>query len=200
MANQQIIMITGAVAVIGGLFWWMNRDDDNEEPVDRVLDLTQDKAALESFKRFNGSLYPAYGASDLMKPDARKTIVGSEACAQACLDDEDCIAFTHWEERYSIQHPKGADEPHPDVDLCYYWSGPQGEDVGITPDDAVGPSSEGKTDAPAKASLAKTYILRGKEDYIPSRPSAAETGTPYPHPSANPTGSSFVIVDSSTKV
>ena len=185
MANQQIIMITGAVAVIGGLFWWMNRDDDNEEPVDRVLDLTQDKAALESFKRFNGSLYPAYGASDLMKPDARKTIVGSEACAQACLDDEDCIAFTHWEERYGIQHPKGADEPHPDVDLCYYWSGPQGEDVGITPDDAVGPSSEGKTDAPAKASLAKTYILRGKEDYVPSSPSAAETGTPYPHPSAN---------------
>ena len=126
--------------------------------------------------------------------------VGSEACAQACLDDEDCIAFTHWEERYSIQHPKGAEEPHPDVDLCYYWSGPQGDDVGITPDDAVGPSSEGKTDAPAKASLAKTYILRGKEDYIPSSPSAAETGTPYPYPSANPTGSSFVIVDSSTKV
>lgn len=196
MANQQVIMITGAVAVIGGLFWWMNRED--EEPVEDTED--EDVAALESFKRFNGSLYPAYGASDLMKPDARKTIVGSEACAQACLDDEDCIAFTHWEERYGIQHPKGAEEPHPDVDLCYYWSGPQGDDVGITPDDAVGPSSEGKTDAPAKASLAKTYILRGKEDYIPSSPSAAETGTPYPYPSANPTGSSFVIVDSSTKV
>ena len=178
MANQQVIMITGAVDVIGGLFWWMNRED--EEPVEDTED--EDVAALESFKRFNGSLYPAYGASDLMKPDARKTVVGSEACAQACLDDEDCIAFTHWEERYSIQHPKGADEPHPDVDICYYWSGPQGDDVGITPDDAVGPSSEGKTDAPAKASLAKTYILRGKEDYIPSSPSAAETGTPYLNP------------------
>ena len=64
MANQQVIMITGAVAVIGGLFWWMNRED--EEPVEDTED--EDVAALESFKRFNGSLYPAYGASDLMKP------------------------------------------------------------------------------------------------------------------------------------
>ena len=48
--------------------------------------------ATSKFATHTGSLYPDYGGSDLLKPEARKSIKGSEMCAKACLDDPDCIA------------------------------------------------------------------------------------------------------------
>ena len=97
-------------------------------PADKPL--CEDGECIEATSKFAthvGSLYPAYGSSDLLKPDTRKSFRGSEMCAKACLDDPDCIAFTHWEERYDADNPKvdGEEPTHEGNNTCYYWSGPQ---------------------------------------------------------------------------
>ncbi len=173
--------------------------------------------ATSKFATQTGSLYPAYGSSDLKKPDERKNIKGSEMCAKACLDDPDCVAFTHWEERYNAENPKvdGEDPTWEEHDRCYFWSGPQGDDVSISPSQAVGPAHEGASveDNPeAHNSVARTYIKEGMSNYVPETEEntqeaetdnsmhMTDTGNPYSHPASNPTGSGFVISDKSTKV
>ncbi len=192
MTQAQVIGILGAV-VAGGLAYWKFKGD---EPVDVVpvtavaptttapecsddMGCTSDKphcnpegkcvSATEYFTSSTGSLYPAYGGSDLQKPEARKTIIGKEACAKTCYDDPDCVAFTHWEERYTEEHPMTDGEPtHPDNDLCYFWSGPNGDDLTLTPTAAVGPADEGNTEDIERAnSKATTYIKTDKKDYVP---------------------------------
>ena len=68
------------------------------------------------FTKKSGSLYPKMGMSNHFRnlsdksnePRAQyKTL--SEA-AKACNDDPDCVGFTYWSERYTLDNPKGADE------------------------------------------------------------------------------------------
>ena len=156
MATAQTIGIVSAV-VLGGLgYWYMSKDEEEEEtttvtgggvqtpPGPATPECSDDLGCLsdtphcnddgacvsatEYFDSSTGSLYPAYGGSDLQKPDARKTIVGKEMCAKTCLDDPDCVGFTHWEERYDSDNPliDGEEPTHPDSDLCYFWSGAYG--------------------------------------------------------------------------
>lgn len=183
-------------------------DGMNTCPADKPL--CEDGECIEATSKFAthvGSLYPAYGISDLLKPDTRKSFKGSEMCAKACLDDPDCIAFTHWEERYNADNPKvdGENPTWEDSDSCYYWSGPQGTDTTISPKAAVGPAHEGKDiedDPEAHNSIGRTYILSDKEDYVPDPDSTtvaeAEDETPAYKPSTAPSGSGYIIADSST--
>ncbi len=164
MAQAQVIGILGAV-VAGGLAYWHFKGDSSEEIETTVVTPTTpavtptETTPLDNFTKKTGSLYPAFGGSDLQKPDARKNIVGSESCAQACQDDPDCVAFTHWPERYTEEFPEGGTELHPDTDLCYFWSGPQGDDTTITADAAVGQAHEGNTEDTERAkSVAHSYI------------------------------------------
>ena len=133
MAQTPVIGVLGAVVAAGlGYYYFTQREEATEttETVPEVAtsggivtpEETTEVVALDSFTKKEGSLYPAFGGSDLQKPDARKSIVGSEACAQACKDDPNCVAFTHWTERYTEEFPEGGTELHPDTDLCYFWS------------------------------------------------------------------------------
>ena len=136
----------------------------------------------------------------------KRNMKDSEMCAKACLDDPDCIAFTHWEERYDADNPKveGEDSTHEGTNTCYYWSGPQGTDTSISPKAAVGPAHEGRDIAQhpeSHNSIALTYILSDKEDYVPvaeTDTSEAEDETPAYKPSTAPSGSGYIIADSST--
>ena len=171
MAQTPVIGVLGAVVAAGlGYYYFTQREEATETTQTVVPEVatsggivtpeeTTEVVALDSFTKKEGSLYPAFGGSDLQKPDARKSIVGSEACAQACKDDPNCVAFTHWTERYTEEFPEGGTELHPDTDLCYFWSGPQGDDTTIAADAAVGPAHEGNTDDAERAkSVAHTYI------------------------------------------
>jgi hypothetical protein len=229
MVQAQTIGILSAV-VLGGLgYWYMGKDDEEEETTTTTVtgggvvtpttpecsdDLgcsadtphcNDDGAcvsATEYFDSSTGSLYPAYGGSDLQKPDARKTIVGKEMCSKTCLDDPDCVGFTHWEERYTEDHPKndGEEPTHPDNDLCYFWSGPQGDDLTLTPTAAVGESHEGNTDDVERAkSKATTYIKTEMKDYVPEETTetseAEDVKTPFYTPNKTPSGSGYQIAD-----
>mgnify|MGYP001209540658 CR=1 FL=1 len=182
-------------------------EDDFGCPADRShCESGECVEATSKFKTHSGSLYPDYGGSDLMKPDARKNIVGSEACAKACLDDPDCLAFTHWEERYNADNPKvdGEDPTWEESNRCYFWSGPQGTDTTISPKQAVGPAHEGvdiEDNPEAHNSVATTYILADKEDYVPTQTSEAENvENPFYTPATQPSGSGYIISDNKTEV
>lgn len=188
MAQGQVIGVLGAVVAAGlGYYYFTKREEETVEtttPVEttETTETTEDveeTSALDSFTKKTGSLYPKWGGSNLKKPDARKNIVGSEACAQACLDDPDCSAFTHWSERYTADFPSGGADAHPDTDLCYFWSGPQGDDTTITADAAVGPAHEGNTDDAERAkSVAHTYIKIVQEPEETQANSAEEVVAP----------------------
>lgn len=170
MAQTPVIGVLGAVVAAGLGYYYFTQREEATETTETVVsggivtpeettEVVEETSALDSFTKKAGSLYPAFGGSDLQKPDARKSIVGSEACAQACKDDPNCVAFTHWTERYTSDFPEGGTELHPDTDLCYFWSGPQGDDTTIAADAAVGPAHEGNTDDAERAkSVAHTYI------------------------------------------
>jgi hypothetical protein len=226
MVQAQTIGILSAV-VLGGLGYWYVGKDEEETTTTTVtgggvktpptqpscsddMGCTADTphcndegkcvSATEYFTSNTGSLYPAYGGSDLQKPDARKQIVGKEMCAKTCYDDPDCVGFTHWEERYTEEHPMTEGEPtHPDNDLCYFWSGPQGDDLTLTPTAAVGESNEGNTDVESANSKATTYIKTEMKDYVPEE--ATETSeaenvvSPMYQPTQTPSGSGYQIAD-----
>tara|TARA_B100000614_G_scaffold45932_2_gene39005 strand:+ start:1974 stop:2717 length:744 start_codon:yes stop_codon:yes gene_type:complete len=192
-------------------------EDDMGCPADRShCESGECVEATSKFTTKAGSLYPAYGSSDLKKPSERLNLKGSEMCAKACLDDPDCVAFTHWEERYNEENPKtdGEEPTWEEHDRCWFWSGPQGEDTTLTPSAAVGPAHEGASideNPEAHNSVARTYIKEGMSDYVPADENTQEaetdssmhmtdTGNPFYHPASNPTGSGFVISDKSTKV
>ena len=139
---------------------------------------TTEVSALDSFTKQSGSLYPEFGPSDLQKPDARKSIVGSEACAQACKDDPNCVAFTHWTERYNEEFPEGGPELHPDTDLCYFWSGPQGDNKDITAKQAVSPSHEHQPSPQTEKSVAHSYIKIVEEPEEETQTNEAEQVAP----------------------
>jgi hypothetical protein len=230
MATAQTIGIVSAVVLSGLGYWYMSKDEEEETttvtgggvqtpPGPATPECSDDLGCLadtphcnddgacvsatEYFDSSTGSLYPAYGGSDLQKPDARKTIVGKEMCAKTCLDDPDCVGFTHWEERYDSDNPliDGEEPTHPDSDLCYFWSGPQGDDLTLTPTAAVGESHEGDTDDVERAnSKAVTYIKTEMKDYVPevddaSTSAAENVENPFYKPTSSPTGSGYQISD-----
>lgn len=174
MAQTPVIGVLGAVVAAGLGYYYFTQREEATETTETVVsggivtpeettEVVEETPALDSFKKKSGSLYPVFGGSDLQKPDARKSIVGSEACAQACLDDPNCVAFTHWSERYDEEFPEGGPELHPDTDLCYFWSGPQGDDTTITAQEAVGPSHEMEPSPQREKSVAHSYIKKVEE-------------------------------------
>ena len=157
------LLLVGGIA---GVIWWSNNasaDDDSCSADSDCLDTqTCDKGScvdkinpLDSFDSYkNQSLYPAFGISDLLKPDARKSIKGASACAQACLDDENCIAFTH-----HVEDPN--DES---LDTCYYWSSNQNADEthnNVT--DALNTGAENNEDGTLTVD---TYIKEGSNELV----------------------------------
>jgi hypothetical protein len=156
MAQGQVIGVLGAVVAAGlGYYYFTKREETVETttPVEttETTEVVKETSALDEFSSANGSLYPEWGSSNIMR-DVRESIVGSEACAQACFDDPDCVAFTHWEERYDVANPEGT-KTHPSYDKCYFWgksSAPKTPSSwtgatwkgGSTASQAVGPSHE----------------------------------------------------------
>ena len=99
---------------------------------------------------------------------------------------------------YDFYQLGGEDPCHPEMDKCYFWSGPQAEI--ITPTEALQTIAE---EAEAigtpndteyvNNTVVDAYILKGKEDWKPST-SAAETINPYAGPPSQPSGTGFTCI------
>jgi len=164
MADNNMMMPLLLVGGLVGIVWMTKSasadDDDTGCTADSDCLTTQtcvnsacvDKTdPLESFTSYtNQSIYPSFGLSDLLKPDARKSIKGASACAQACIDDDDCVAFTHHREDANAES----------LDTCYYWSSNQNDDETFAKvTDALGTGAEENEDGTL---IVDTYIKDGK--------------------------------------
>jgi hypothetical protein len=112
MAQTPVIGVLGAVVAAGlGYYYFTKREEATETTTTVTPAVTPTETTpLDNFTKKTGSLYPAMGSSNLYrgtKPNepraAYKTL--EEAAAQ-CDSDENCIAFVHWPERYTTEHPK----------------------------------------------------------------------------------------------